>query len=123
MRAATTSARSSRATAPRRSKMRQGSGLPSGMRALRDERFDEAQGLAVAPVPFTEHPVAHLAFRVDQERDRKAARVPVARRILLRTEQHRQVDLLALHEGLDALGPLAVVDGEHLEWLPLHLRA
>src|SRR4051812_16130255 len=116
-----TSARSSRDSLPRRSKMRKGACLSSGIAALGHEGFDEPERLAFAPVALAEHPVAHLAAAIDDERDGQAARMPCARRVLLRIEQHGQLDVLALHEGLDALRKLAVIHGEDLDGLAAHL--
>src|SRR6476661_7446360 len=104
-----TSARSSRALASSRSTIEKAAALPSGTAGLAHERLHQPQGLALAPVALAEHPVARLALAIHDEGDGQAARVPVLRRFLLRVQQHREVDVLLLHEGLDALRKLAIV--------------
>src|ERR1700686_4895396 len=123
IRSAITCARSSPRSGDERSTMRYCIGLLSGTRRLRYQAFDDAKGLALAPVAFPERRVAHRALGIDQERHRQPSGLPGRGGLLVGVEEHGQGELVLAHELADLRRALAVVHGEHLERLALQLLA
>src|SRR4051794_26118684 len=114
----TTASRSPARFAGERSMIRYCIGLPSGTRRLAEEVLDQFYGVLVRPITLAVNRVANAALRVDHEGHRQAAHLPILRRILLRIEEDRQREALALDEGRDLVAEFAIVHREHLERAP-----
>src|SRR5260221_9027776 len=106
--AAITRSRSPARSSCSRRRMRYCIGLVSGTRNLREQLVDQANRGRVIPVALAVDPESHPAPRVDDEGHRQTTHTPLPRGFLLRIEQYREGDALALEELPDLLRKLAV---------------